>query len=117
MTRRTLTLREWHAEAEELFGADAWNWRFVCPSCGHVASTRDWKNAGATKGQVAFSCVGRALRTKNEAFSSGPTKSPCNYAGGGLFRINPVIVVFEDGGERQTFEFAKKEEPTTKGST
>ena len=54
-----MTHEEWTAEAERRFGKNAHDWKFVCPSCGHVASVRDWKEAGATEGEVAFSCVGR----------------------------------------------------------
>jgi hypothetical protein len=83
-----MTHAEWIAEAERRFGMDAKTWRFVCPSCKHVASVQDWKDAGAGEGEVAFSCT---------------------YAGGGLFRLNPVQVKMPDGNVRQTFAFA---EPT-----
>lgn len=49
----------WRDAAVALFGENPMQWRFVCPSCGHVASVQDWKDAGATEGEVAFSCVGR----------------------------------------------------------
>lgn len=48
-----------HAEGQRRFGTDPLEWQFVCPSCGHVASVKDWKTAGAPEGAVAFSCVGR----------------------------------------------------------
>jgi TPP-dependent indolepyruvate ferredoxin oxidoreductase alpha subunit len=93
---------EWHAKGEQLFGPDIMRWRFVCPSCGHVASVQDWKDAGASEGAVAFSCVGCYLPTCNEAFG-GNGSGPCNYAGGGLYRLNPVDV---EG--RPTFAFAEE---------
>ena len=100
----TFTHAEWVAEAERRFGKDAMSWRFVCPSCGHVASVRDWKDAGATEGEVAFSCVGRRLANAMAAiFEKG--KGPCNYAGGGLFQLNPVTVKFEEKKHR-VFAFA-----------
>lgn len=106
---QTITHAEWMAEAKRRFGDDPMNWQFVCPSCGHVASVKDWKDAGAPEGAVAFSCVGRytgdGKAAEDKAFKHGG--GPCNYTGGGLFRLNPVGVVFEDGGEpRQTFAFA-----------
>lgn len=95
---------DWHAEARRLFGDDKMKWKFVCPSCGHVASVQDWKDAGAGEGEVAFSCVGRHLDNPHHAFQQG--KQPCNYAGGGLIRLNPVVV--QDGDERHNvFAFAK----------
>lgn len=76
------------------------NWKFRCPSCGHVASVQDWKNAGAPENAAAFSCVGRWLQERKEAFTKN---GPCNYAGGGLFRLNPVKLEGMDVGP---FDFA-----------
>lgn len=89
----------WQAEAVRRFGPDPRTWRFSCPSCGHVAAVSDWRDAGAPEGAVAFSCVGRYLPSAKEAFSQDG--GPCNYAGGGLFAINPVEV---DG--HRVFAFA-----------
>ena len=104
------THAEWVAEATRLFGADPMKWRFVCPICKHVATVQDWKDAGASEGSVAFSCIGRFLPECADAFSlTGDTKSgPCNYTGGGLFRLNPVTVI-KDGSEHQVFDFAPPE--------
>lgn len=66
-------------------------WRFVCPICGHVAKTADWKAAGAGEGSVAFACVGRWLDSARDAFG-GTGPGPCNYTGGGLFALNPITV-------------------------
>lgn len=98
---------EWVAEGTRRFGADHMKWRFVCPSCGHVASVQDWKDAGASEGEVAFSCVGRHTGAGGElAFRK--QGGPCNYAGGGLFRLNPVMVLTPDG-VRPCFAFAPPE--------
>ncbi len=99
-----MTLEEWLAEGERRFGPDKPAWRFVCPSCGYVASSREWKDAGAPEGAVAFSCVGRWTGSEQEAFAKG--KGPCNYAGGGLIGLNPVHV--ESGGQvLPVFAFAE----------
>lgn len=98
-----MTQDEWRAEAVKRFGSDPMEWRFVCPACGHVAAVKDWKAIGATEGEVAFSCVGRHMDKSREAFTEKKQSGPCNYAGGGLFRLNPVEV---DGHER-VFAFAE----------
>lgn len=85
-----MTHAEWKAEAVRRFGPDSNEWRFVCPCCGHVASVKDWRAAGAKDGEIAFSCIGRRAATAREAFDKG--KGPCNYAGGGLFKLNPTEV-------------------------
>lgn len=106
---RTITKAQWEAEGRELFGDDWMQWKFKCPSCGHVARTQDWEDAGAEMDAVAFSCVGRWLNARMEMGEEG---GPCNYAGGGLIRLNPVTVnVFDGDGnvveEHQVFEFAR----------
>ena len=101
-----MTYAEWIAEGTRRFGEDYTKWRFVCPCCGHVASTQDWLDAGA-KNAIAFSCVGRWVGAKREAFGEG--EGPCNYAGGGLFRLNPIQVTCEDGRLHHAFAFAPVE--------
>ncbi|MEM9073787.1 MAG: VVA0879 family protein [Myxococcota bacterium] len=97
-----MTRDEWHSKGVRLFGEDQMAWRFKCPACGHVATPADYKDAGAPSSAVAFSCVGRWLSDSKEAFKAGGT-GPCTYAGGGLFRMNPVEV---DGA--WVFEFAEE---------
>lgn len=101
----TMTLKEWRAMAVHLFGPDEMSWRFRCPCCSHECSVRDYKDAGAPISSVGFSCIGRWLETRRQAFDLGP--GPCNYAGGGLFQLNPVNVE----GERTVFEFGAPVDP------
>lgn len=102
-----ITHAAWIAEATRLFGADPLGWRFKCPVCKHVACVKDWKDAGASEGAVAFSCVGRWLPKAEKAFDGKKvTVGPCDYAGGGLFRLNPVRVD-HDGTIHEVFEFAE----------
>lgn len=95
------SVEEWRAEAERLFGDDPLKWKFECPSCGHVASVDDWRLAGAKESHAAFSCVGRFLP---KATTFGKRPGPCDYAGGGLLRINPVSI---GGREARFFQFAQ----------
>ncbi|MEH2191011.1 MAG: VVA0879 family protein [Nostoc sp.] len=97
-----MTKDEWLIEGMGLFGKDGLRWKFKCPCCGHIASTQDYKNAGAPSSAVAFSCIGRWMPAHKEAFDDkDKRKIPCNYAGGGLINVNPVEV---DG--RKVFDFA-----------
>ena len=106
-TRASVTQDAWVAAGRERYGDDQDAWRFRCPSCGHVAAVSDWRAAGAPMGAVAFSCVGRwdesvtAERAAANAFKG--RGGPCNYAGGGLFGLNPVDV---DGHD--VFDFADR---------
>jgi hypothetical protein len=108
---RELTKKDWYLEGVRRFGEDQGKWRFVCPSCGYVQSVEECRAAGMPEASVAFSCIGRwRADCKGEIFDK--QGGPCNYAGGGLFQLNPVHVeqhtMFEfEGGP----EDKRKEEP------
>jgi len=100
-----MTREEWIQEATCRFGASVAGWRFVCPSCGHVASAKDWRDAGAPDTAIAFSCVGRWTGA-DDSKTFKREGGPCIYAGGGLFRLNPLKV--SDGGViYEVFDFAE----------
>ena len=102
---REITRENWLAEAAERFGKDPLKWAFVCPVCGGIQTVQDYKDAGAPQSAAGFSCVGRWVEGSQDAFEqNGP--GPCNYAGGGLFRLNPVHITMPDGEVVQAFEFA-----------
>src|SRR5688572_28259233 len=104
---RVLTSEEWIAEGQKLFGDDQMQSKFVCPACGHVQSVQDYKDAGAPLTAAGYSCVGRWMQNSREAFGSEGGAGPCNYAGGGLFRIAPIKI-----GDGYYFDFARPEEKT-----
>jgi hypothetical protein len=104
--RKTMTQEEWEAQGRALFGSDKQKWRFTCPSCGHVASVEEWKVAGAPHGTAAFSCIGRFTGANGDGAFKGKG-GPCNYAGGGLFKLNPIRVITKEGTEHDIFAFAE----------
>lgn len=98
-----MTYAQWVAEGTRLFGEDRMKWRFVCPSCGVKTSVAEYQAVGASENAVAFSCIGRFVPTEQRgsvvpAFAGGEQvtgsrpRIGCTYAGGGLFRINPIHV-------------------------
>ena len=103
-TKTTMTVEEWREHAHQTQGHDEMQWKFQCPSCGHVATAQDYMDAGAPSSAVAYSCVGRWMNSPREAFTGGP--GPCNYTGGGLIGINPVVVTDGDKTHR-VFAFAE----------
>jgi hypothetical protein len=117
--KQNLTIAEWRSLGERLFGPDFFQWKFVCPSCGHVQSPEDFrrfKESGATPDSAATQCYGRYL-PKNErgGFSKDhanpKVKSPCDYAAYGLFRLSPLEVIHEDGTKAQSFGFYEEAAP------
>lgn len=107
---------DWEAEGERRFGADRLNWKFVCPVCKHVQSVADYKAAGAPVDSAAFSCVGRWMENSRRAFEERGS-GPCNYAGGGLFRLNPVPVEMPGGKTINVFAFAPAESKEPDGES
>ena len=110
-----MTFEEWQAEAERRFGTDQTKWRFVCPACGHVAAVEDFrpfKDRGASADSARCECLGRYTRP-DAHFGTKP--GPCNYAGYGLFRLSPVLVV-SGGEEVHSFAFADPPAALTEGT-
>lgn len=104
-----LTHAEWVAAAKERY-ATSDDVAFVCPVCKHRQTYREVRALCVDDQRASqfagFSCIGRLLPREqtSDAFSSQP--GPCSYAGGGLLRINPIAVVFDDGRESRFFDFA-----------
>lgn len=104
-----MTQKEWTDKGIELFGKDRMEWAFICPSCGHVAKVRDWKDAGASSDHAGFSCVGRWLDAP-DGNTFKRKGGPCQYAGGGLIKLNPVVVETKSGHQIRVFDFAHSED-------
>lgn len=110
-----MTEAEWLARGRELFGEDRLQWRFVCPSCGHVQRPADfhpYRDEGASPDSATRVCIGLYDGHDDVPMCSG--RSPCNYAAYGLLHLCPVVVVGDDGSEHQCFGFA--EEPAPDGA-
>jgi hypothetical protein len=94
---------DWIKKAKDLYGENSDNWEFVCPVCKIKTKAKEWREA-KQEGMLAFSCIGRAVGAKINAFEEG--KGPCNYAGGGLFALNPIKIVKDDGSSMNVFDFS-----------
>lgn len=106
---------DWLEKATMLYGEKSGDWKFKCPVCETVQTARDFVNAGLSKEEasssIAIECIGRYLPVKQKAI--GEKKiikgKPCNYAGYGLFRLNPVEIEMSDGSKQYAFAFADGE--------
>jgi len=106
-TSVTLTSDQWFREAHRRYPDQ--NFAFRCPVCHFRQSYDDYVKSGAKPGQIGFICIGRLYPTCKIAFGGSKNKKkdgPCNYTGGGLFRLNPITVTFGDGQSTQLFDFA-----------
>lgn len=114
---REISLLDWIAEAEGLFGKDARKWRYRCANCGHIQTPADfieltaagiWNPGPET---AYFSCVGRFdTRIPDDQIGQiGDKKAPCNYTLGGLFCFAKTFVIKDVGVKIPVFEFAPLE--------
>lgn len=116
---RKVEYSEWEQEGIKRFGENRLEWRFKCPSCGYVSAAGDWVSLNA-KNSIATSCIGRFTSPPStNSIGSKKQGEPCNYAGFGLFKLNPVTVLnvpliernekdepIETEGELSIFEWA-----------
>ncbi len=103
---RTLSMKDWIEECFDRFGRSKEYpedvVKFRCPVCGTVQTKEDFvpffDKEIELLGVFGLSCIGRWSEEKG-----------CDYAGGGLFKLNPVSVVLENGRIVDVFEFAEAE--------
>jgi len=102
-----ITLATWLAQGEALFGTEPLDWKFVCPCCGNVQTMREFKVLKVEDVQQAYSsCIGR-FDGVHGSVNMGTKPGPCNYAGFGLFGLNPVAVIHPETGKQvDVFAFA-----------
>lgn len=107
MTEIKITYENWKKEALKRYPDK--NIAFVCPVCGYRQTIEDYKAAGAPQGAWGFACIGRFLDKDKcrQAFggkNAGKTRrGPCDYTGGGLFRLNPLTIIMS-GPEISSYE-------------
>lgn len=94
--QRKLTQAELVAEATERFGEDKMAWAFVCPSCGDVATGKDFALQGLAPAWVGQECIGRQLADWRRRGEEAPVRG-CDYAAYGLIS-GPWEVVVQDQG-------------------
>lgn len=103
MDIKRYTADEWRLEGRRRFGDDVMNWKFLCPMCGHVASVRDFKNAGASGPDCAYTeCIGRYI---GKGSQKKDDSSGCDWCCYGLYGI-PQGGIIVDG--LHIFDFAEE---------
>lgn len=101
LTRRNVvTLEQWEAEGERLYGKNRLEWRFRCPTCGHIQTPQEFKAAGIGPHAAYQSCASR--------YGLGG-KSTCKWTVGGLLITGGRYVIDARYRPRLIFEFADKE--------
>lgn len=97
-----ISWQEWAQEGARKFGSNPMEWRFVCPSCGHVAAASEWIELGAPQNAVGFACVGNWMAV---AAPVGSSTGPCVYQGS-VGDLSPIHLIDEAGTTFPMFAFA-----------
>ena len=90
-----VTLEAWKAELVKRFGEDKSNWKFKCPSCGHVQSFSDFESIGQDGNLSYINCIGRYIKNTG-----------CDWSINGLFAINTTTVIDQELQLHKVFEIA-----------
>lgn len=106
------TQAELCAEAERRFGVNPLDWAFKCPSCGDVATAREFKEAGAEPERIGQECIGRwlgALDGPKPTTDGGRSLASrgCDWAAYGLFR-GPWLIELPNGKTASSFRLAEQ---------
>lgn len=96
-----VTLEQWEAEGERLYGKNHLGWRFRCPTCGHIQTPQEFKTAGIDPHMAYQSCASR--------YGLGG-ESTCKWTAGGLLITGGRYVIDARYCPRLIFEFADKKE-------
>lgn len=98
--RNVVTLEQWEAEGERLYGKNRLEWRFKCPTCGHVQTPQEFKAAGIDPHEAYQNCASR---------HGLGGKETCKWTVGGLLRRGGRYVIDKRYCPRLIFEFANEE--------
>lgn len=123
---RKLTQAELVDEARARFGDDPLDWAFQCPSCGDIATGRDFSDALAERprtdrdGRATIAsdllgqeCIGRtlgALAGPATRDGKGQAKRGCDWCAYGLFS-GPWEIELPDGRSVSAFPLAEAGRP------
>lgn len=106
------TQEELYKELCSRFGKSPLDWAFVCPSCGDVATGRDfWEATGRGDDlgldRLGQDCIGRKLGVLARDVGREKWKGRgCDWAAYGLFQ-GPEFVIMPDGREVPSFAIAE----------
>lgn len=91
--KNVLLFDAWEKRGIELFGEDKKKWKYICPSCKHIQTAKDFIKIKEKPENAGFNCIGR--------FKKG---IGCDWSLGVLFSIHKITVV-KDSIPHPTFEF------------
>src|SRR5665811_1536908 len=102
LPEHVLTHKQFIATLTERFGPSPYDWAFVCPNCGDIATGADFRTALAehprgtvtASGVMGQQCIGRTLGALSGPASKWKGRG-CDWVAGGLFS-GPTFVQVDD---------------------
>lgn len=86
--QKVIKIADWLKELRSRFGEDDEDWKFVCPSCGHVQSVADFKAIGVDGTKAYYECISRYKNIDGKT-----NKKACKYTLCGLFVLDHDTVI------------------------
>lgn len=108
---KPITVEEWIAEGEALFGRGILGYRFQCPMCGKTWSVDEFRREGGDVNSAYQECIGRHLGAGAPGSPDG-NPNGCNWAAYGVFGIpngKGRLVLAPDGDVVEVFDYAREE--------
>jgi len=93
----------WKLMGELIFKTSDMNkWKFICPSCGYIASVKDYRDALIPSTFIAEYCIGNWIGVRGDVNQWG--QGPCGFKGD--YETNPVHVTDRLAADDYVFHFA-----------
>lgn len=86
--QKVIKFADWLKELRSRFGEDDEDWKFVCPSCGHVQSVADFNAIGVDGNKAYYECISRYKNIDGKN-----NKKACKYTLCGLFVLDHDMVI------------------------
>lgn len=88
-----LTLKQWKAQGEALYGPNFMDWKFRCPNCGLSLDGEMYRGKADSPERAYSECIGRYDK-----------KQGCDWAAYGLFSTHKEVADSK-GGWTHVFDF------------
>lgn len=106
-----MTQGQFCAEAVRRFGHRSWDWQFVCPGCGDVATPKDFSILGLDSTLAGRVCLGRVAIVLDPDFNRGCMRSTYDDPQGPWLIVIPGVPGESSAQKVPSFALALVEHP------
>lgn len=101
--QKVMKAHDYMKELKSRFGDNPEDWKFVCPSCGHVQSIGDFLTIGVDSNKAYCECISRYKDIDGKT-----DKKACKYTIAGLFLLDHDTIIGRDYMTINVFKMAEK---------